>query len=112
MSALPVEDAGPDPDDPVEILRTLPRQFHEQFKAEYRAAAEAAREVEGYRALHQLLRLWRLRAAAYSDPDYWASRAAAEEAVRTGNHEELVPVEDVFPDWQERVERRRRERGR
>jgi hypothetical protein len=113
MSALPVEDLTPDPDDPVEILRVLPKEFHDQFRTEYhRAAAEAARQVEGYRTLHRLLRLWRLRAVAYSDPDYQAGRAAVEEAARTGNYTEFVPVEDVIPDWRKQVERRRHERGR
>jgi hypothetical protein len=55
MSAQPVQEY--DPDDPVEILRVLPEQFHEQFLTEHRAAAEGARQVEGYRALHDLLRL-------------------------------------------------------
>jgi hypothetical protein len=67
MSARPVHE--PDPDDPVEILRDLPAQFRDQFLAEYyEAASEAARQVGGYRQLHDLLRLWRLSAAAYSDP--------------------------------------------
>jgi hypothetical protein len=67
MSARPVHE--PDPDDPVEILRVLPAQFRDQFLAEYyEAASEAARQVGGYRQLHDLLRLWRLSAAAYSDP--------------------------------------------
>ena len=58
-----------DPDDPVEILRVLPGRFHEQFLAEYDAVVTAARRPERYHELHHLLRLWRLRAAACSDPD-------------------------------------------
>ena len=62
MTAQPVQEH--DPDDPVEILRVVPGRFRGQFLAEYAAAAEAARRVEGYRALHDLLRRWRLTAAA------------------------------------------------
>lgn len=52
----------PDPDDPVEILRVLPARFHDQFLREYcGAAAGAARQVGGYRQLHDVLRLWRFR---------------------------------------------------
>ncbi len=43
-----------DPDDPVEILRILPSQFHEQFLAEYDAAVANARRPEHYHELHQL----------------------------------------------------------
>ncbi len=85
MSAQPVREH--DPDDPVEILRVLPGRFREQFLAEYAAAAEAARRVEGYRALHDLLRLWRLTAAAYSEPSFEARLAGVREAVRTGSPE-------------------------
>jgi Family of unknown function (DUF6247) len=57
MSAQPAQEYNPD--DPVQILRELPEQYREQFLAEYRAAVEGAQRVEGYRALHGLLRLWR-----------------------------------------------------
>jgi hypothetical protein len=67
MSAQPVHE--PDPDDPIEILHVLPERFHDQFLAEYyEAASEAARQVDGYRQLHDLLRRWRLSAAACSAP--------------------------------------------
>jgi len=56
-----------DPDAPVEILRALPARFHDQFLREYYgAAAGAARQVGGYRQLHDVLRLWRLTATAQS----------------------------------------------
>jgi Family of unknown function (DUF6247) len=73
-----------DPDDPVEIRRVLPARFHEQFLAEYDAAVAGARRPEQYRHLHDLLRLWRLSAVAFSDPGYETRRQAVEEAVRTG----------------------------
>jgi hypothetical protein len=96
-----------DPDDPVEILRVLPSRFHEQFLAEYDAAAANARRPEHYHELSRLLRLWRLRAAAYSDPGYEARLAAVQDAVRTGRRDG-TPIEEVVPDWDERVAAARR----
>lgn len=104
MSAQPVQEY--DPDDPVEILRVLPEQFHEQFLTEYRSAAEGAQRVEGYRALHDLLRLWRLRAVARSDPSFENRRERVREAVRTGSLEGTVPIEDIVPDWSDRSRHR------
>jgi hypothetical protein len=98
MSAQPVHE--PDPDDPVEILRVLPTGLHDQFLREYyAAAAEAARQVGGYRQLHDLLRLWRLTATARSDPGFSERLAAVQEAVRTGSLAGSVPIEDVVPGW-------------
>jgi hypothetical protein len=98
MSAQPVHEH--DPDDPVEILRILPARFHDQFLTEYYdAASEAARQVGGYRQLHDLLRLWRLSAVAYSDPGFEERLQAVREAVRTGSLEGSVPIEDIVPGW-------------
>lgn len=104
MSAQPVQEH--DPDDPVEILRVLPGRFRRQFLAEYAAAADAARRVEGYRALHDLLRRWRLTAAAYSAPGFEARLGCVQEAVRTGSLEGSVPIEEIVPDWPARLNRR------
>lgn len=104
MSAQPVQEH--DPDDPVETLRVLPEQFREQFLNEYALAAEAARRPEGYRALHDLLRLWRLTAAAYSEPGFEARLASVREAVRAGSQEGSVPIEEIVPDWPARLNRR------
>jgi Family of unknown function (DUF6247) len=96
MSAEPVHEA--DPDDPVEILRVLPARLHDQFLREYYAAAAlAARQVGGYRQLHDVLRLWRLTAASQSDPGFADRLAAVREAIRTGSVEGSVPIEDVVP---------------
>lgn len=101
MSAQPVHE--PDPDDPVEILQGLPARFHDQFLAEYyAAAAAAAQQVGGYRKLHDLLRLWRLTAAAYSDPGFGERLGAVREAVRTGSLEGSVPIEEIVPGWHSR----------
>src|SRR5580658_5301415 len=93
MSAQPVQEH--DPDDPVEILRVLPERFHEQFLSEYADAAEAALRPEGYRALHDLLRLWRLTAAAYSEPGFEARLGAVREAVWSGGLAGTVPIEEI-----------------
>jgi len=92
MSAEPIHVA--DQDDPAEILRLLPRRWHEEFLAEYRAALDAAREVARWQQLAGLLRRWHLRAVAYSDPAFWA---AAREA-RDARPADLFPV----PGWTER----------
>ena len=108
MTAQPVDDY--DPDDPVEILRVLPAQFHAQFLSEYDAAVAGARRPEQYRELHHLLRLWRLRAAAYSDPGYEARLQAMKDAVRTGRWEGTA-IEEIVPDWDERVAAAQRRRA-
>jgi hypothetical protein len=98
MSAQPVHEF--DLDDPVEILRVLPARFHDQFLREYYgAAAGAARQVGGYRQLHNVLRLWRLTAAAHSDPGFAGRLAAVREAVRAGSLDGSVPVEEAVPGW-------------
>lgn len=99
-----------DPDDPVEILRILPSRFHLQFLAGYEAAVARARRPEHYRELHHLLRLWRLRAAAYSDPGFEARWQAMQEAARTGRREG-TPIEEIVPDWDEKVAAARRRAG-
>ncbi|GAA0975936.1 hypothetical protein GCM10009555_034700 [Acrocarpospora macrocephala] len=100
MAALPVD--AYDHDDPLEILRMLPRRFHEQFKAEYEPAAAAAQRVQGYRQLQDLLRLWRLRAVAYSAPGFEDRFQAVRGAVRTCRLEGSVPIEEAIPDWPDR----------
>ncbi|MBO0832507.1 MAG: hypothetical protein J2P29_11120 [Actinobacteria bacterium] len=69
--------ADPDPDDPIEILQALPEEHHAQFRADYAAAVDGARRPEHFHELQHMLRLWRLRAAAYSSPGYEGRLAAA-----------------------------------
>ncbi|HEY6297787.1 MAG TPA: DUF6247 family protein [Streptosporangiaceae bacterium] len=104
MSAQPAQEH--DPDDPVETLRVLPEQFREQFLNEYALAAEAARRPEGYRALHDLLRLWRLTAAACSEPGFEVRLASVRAAVLADSREGSVPIEEIVPDWPARLNRR------
>jgi hypothetical protein len=108
MTAQPVDDY--DPDDPVEILRALPARFHEQFLAEYDLAVASARRPEQYRELHHLLRLWRLRAVAYSDPGYEARLQAVRDGARAGRRDG-TPIEELVPDWEERVAAAQRRRA-
>jgi hypothetical protein len=57
----------------------------------------AARQVDGYRPLHDLLWRWRLGAAAYSAPGFEERLQAVHEAVRTGSLEGPVPIEEIVP---------------
>lgn len=84
-----------DPDDPAEILRRLPEQYHAQFRAEYAVAVEQARRPEQYRMLHQLLRLWRLRSVAYSDPAYLERLTVAGGGAAATD----VPAEHLVVGW-------------
>jgi hypothetical protein len=93
VTAHPVDDH--DPDDPVEILAVLPEGYHAHFLAEYTAAVEGARRPEQFRQLQELLRLWRLRAVAYSGPGYEERVAAA----RHGRTAGIAPAEQVIPGW-------------
>jgi hypothetical protein len=97
MTAQPSAD-GRDPDDPAEILHRLPEQYHAQFRAEYAVAVEQARRPEQYRMLHQLLRLWRLRADAYSDPGYAERLADINEDPAATD----VPAEQLIAGWPDR----------
>jgi hypothetical protein len=94
VTAQPIFDE-PGPDDPAEILRALPAGYHAAFLAEYAEALETARRPEHYRELTTVLRLWRLRAVAYSDPTYADRLAAAKAGDTTGD----VPLEDLVPGW-------------
>jgi hypothetical protein len=86
-------------------LRVLPVKFHDQFLREYHeAAAGAVRQVGGYRQLHDVLRLWRLTAAAHSDPGFADRLAGVREAVRTGSLDGSVPIKDAVPGWPRRRE--------
>src|SRR5260370_34281555 len=90
MTGTPVDDGNPDAR--VQILRALPVPYHEQFLAEYEDAVEGARRPEEFRRLRDLLRLWRLRAIAYSDPGYDARMARA----RRGYAADSTPARQVI----------------
>jgi len=94
VTAQPVFE-GPGPDDPAQILQVLPAEYHVRFLAEYAEAVDRARRPDEYAALAALLRLWRLRAAAYSDSGF-RNRLVA---VRSGNTRDDVPVEQLIAEW-------------
>lgn len=96
MTAEPILESG---EDPAEILRVLPVQWHEQFLGEYHSALDAAHEVWRFQQLRDLLHLWRLRAVAYSNPGF--DRAA--QAAREGRADEFVPADQVIPGWTDRL---------
>ena len=73
----------------------LPEDYHAQFLVEYGAAVEGARRPEQFRQLQQLLRMWRLRAVAYSGPGYEERLVAASRGGAAG----AVGAEQVIPDW-------------
>jgi hypothetical protein len=103
MTAVPADDC--DPDDPVEILAVLPARYHQQFQADYEAALTGARRPEEYRRLRHVLRLWRLRAVAYSDPSFEDRLEAARSGTGT-----RIPAEQI-PGWNVRMAAERRRRG-
>jgi Family of unknown function (DUF6247) len=84
-----------DSDDPVEILHILPDEYQAQFRAEYAAAVDGARRPEQFRQLQEMLRLWRLRAMAYSSPGYAGRLAAAP----NGHAAEVIPAGQLIPSW-------------
>jgi hypothetical protein len=90
----PVPDANPE--DPVEILRALPEEHHEQFRREYEAAATAAQDPSHFPTLRRLLHFWRLFAAACTQPGYAERVAQAKEAARSGDWSASIPLEDVI----------------
>jgi uncharacterized protein DUF6247 len=92
MTALPIREQ--DPDDPAEILRRLPSRWHAQFLTEYHAALDAAHEVWRWQQLRGLLHRWRLRAIAYSDPEFEKSAQTARDA----DPDDLT----LLPGWTER----------
>jgi Family of unknown function (DUF6247) len=93
VTAYPVCDS--DPDDPIEILHALPEEHREQFRVEYADAVDGARRPERFRELQEMLRLWRLRAVAYSSSGYEGRLAAA----REGNASDFAPAGQAIPGW-------------
>ena len=93
MTAHPLH--GGNPDDPVEILRILPEEYHAQFLGDYEDAVRSARRPEQFRTLQELLPLWRLRAVAYSSLGYGERLAAA----REGHPADFAPAARVAPGW-------------
>lgn len=97
MTAEPLDHGGLNPED---ILRRLPPEERDRFVRDYHSALDAAHEMWRYRHLQEVLRLWHLRAAAYSRPDF-AERA---EQARTGAPAAFVQTLDEVPGWPGRAD--------
>ncbi|SPT64512.1 DUF6247 family protein [Actinomadura madurae] len=99
MTAEPLNhDHGPL--DPEDILRRLPHDERERFIRDYRSALDAAHELWRYRQLQEVLRLWHMRATAYSRPDF-ADRARQ---ARTGDPNTFTDAAEAIPGWSERTD--------
>ena len=97
MSAQPV-DHSIAVFDPEDILNRLPERHRDHFLADYHSAtANAAHGTWRAQEVHDLLRLWHLRAVSYADPMY--EQALRETELRIN----LVPAEDVIPGWADMV---------
>jgi hypothetical protein len=103
MTAVPADDH--DPVDPAEILAVLPARYHQKFLADYEAALTSARRPQEYRRLRHVLRLWRLRSVACSDPSFEDRLQAA----RSGTSPR-IPAGQI-PGWNARMAAERRRRG-
>lgn len=111
MSADPVPE--PDPDSPEEILRVLPPEYHDEFLREYELALVGAlKDHLNYPQVRRKLRLWRMRAEAYSDPRFMDEFERARRALDTGDLTGFVPAEQLLgPDWAEQARARRLAQG-
>ncbi len=81
------------------ILRDLPERERDYWLAQYREALEAARDPAGYPRLQMILRVGHLMTIACNRPGYYEAMEAARNGTESG-----IPAEDVFPDWDERLE--------
>jgi Family of unknown function (DUF6247) len=77
VSALPADQEQENPLDPERILRVLPDREHGTFLAQYRRAAEGARDPAGWTHLQRFLRLWAGRTISANRPGFYEARARA-----------------------------------
>jgi hypothetical protein len=105
MVAAPLPGLPEDREDPRVILRDLPERERELFLAQYAEAIDRARQPAGFAELRRFLHDWSIRVIAVNSPGYYEAIAA----VRRG--EPGIPAEDVFPDWNERIEAARAARA-
>jgi hypothetical protein len=107
MSAQPVEHYE-DPHDPRTILADLPERERPVFIEEYRKATHAAADdLAGYQRLQHILDQWAAKARILKRvlaqrPNYYEELDASREALLNGTVE-TIPLEDVFPNWEERA---------
>lgn len=106
MTAQPINEE--DPRDPQVILRDLPEREHDTFLHAYQEAANAAaQDPAGYKRLRDTLQRWAIRAHTLRielarNPRYYEDVDAETQAIKDGAVK-TTPIEDVFPDWPERV---------
>lgn len=98
MAAAPLPEVPEDPENPQVILRNLPEREREFFLGQYRAeAAEAARDPARYQRLRNFLHASSIRVIACNSPGFY-ERTGPDRVREPG-----IPVEEVFPDWPERL---------
>lgn len=85
-----------EPCDPHEILAALPEIYHAQFLTEYRRALRAAYPTEGFLALQQTLKRWRLLADRLSDTEVQAEHERAIRAIESGDLSAYVSAEEYL----------------
>lgn len=96
----------PPHDDPATIIVRLPERYHAHFNADHAQAARAAAGAEvaddhAATGLCKILNLWTLRSILYTRPGH-DERIVAARSGRPG-----IPIEDVVPDWPERLTQHR-----
>lgn len=85
MTAQPIHQEDPDPQDPEVILARLPERERDVFLSQYWEAARAiANDLVGYKQLKNLLHAWSIRAQVVSRPGYHGELEAQREAIRNG----------------------------
>jgi Family of unknown function (DUF6247) len=97
MAAAPLPEVPEDPEDPRVILRDLPERERDLFLGQYRESVEEARDPAGYARLRRLLHAWSLAVIATNSPGYY-ERTDPDRIREPG-----IPIEEVFPDWPERL---------
>src|SRR5271154_1579635 len=78
LSALPAhlgQEDSLDPERILRILRVLPDRARETFLAQYRRAADGARDPAGWKHVQRFLRLWAGRAISANRPGFYEARA-------------------------------------
>ncbi|HEY3002643.1 MAG TPA: DUF6247 family protein [Kribbellaceae bacterium] len=73
------------------ILDALPERWRAQFLEEYRQALDAAHEVWRFHQIRDVLRVWHLRAVAYSRPGFEQAARTA----RDGRPEDFVSFDEA-----------------
>ena len=97
MAAAPLPEVPEDREDPAVILRDLPERERDLFLGQYRESVEEAQDPAGYARLRKFLHDWSIRVIACNSPGYY-ERTDPDRVKEPG-----IPIEEVFPDWPERL---------